>query len=970
MKSLKFILALILSLSAFQVSASHLMGGNITYECVGNNVYKFKAELYRDCNGITLPSTIPLTVTSASCGLNFTIILELEPSGPEIVTPLCPNEPDRCNGSTGVYGVQKYTYTHVSASQGQGLSSPPVVLPSCSDWVIAYSICCRNAAISTGSANSSFYIQTELNNVSASCNNSPIFGFDPILFGCIGDTVKYSHGVSDADNDSLVFSLTNCLEGLANSVAYLPPYSGTNPLANNYISLDAATGTLTFVPTQAQTGVICMLVEEYRNGVKIGEIVRDIQIGILNCTNQSPYLSGINGTATSAGTTGSNTMSICVGQNSCFTIDAYDYNTAQNVGVTYSNTLSGATFSVNATGNTAQVTICWTPTSNDIGTNHFGLSVYDNACPLKGKGNYTYIINVLGGTTGNLGFSDTTIFLGNSIALPVMTTDTNCVVTWSSSPTLSCTNCATPTATPTVTTTYYYQVNCPYSNCGVFNDSVTVIIQLPTTLQGVVTRHDGQPLDNSMIYAYNALGNVTDSSLTDVSGNYTFVIFNTSAILFAQPSVAHSDQLPTYYNGVTDYVAATSISLISGNTITVDFSTLPKSKTLQGTITRSDGLALDNSIIYLFDNNQNLLDSTITNGNGQYTINTLLDSVFVQAIPNSSHPDQLPTYYNSVEMFSTATVVTFTNFAATVDFSTLPKPHAILGTITRSDGLPLNNSWVHLMDTSMSNIDSILTTAQGNYAFIVPNVSIYYYVKATPSSNHGDQVITYYNGSETIQSADSISGNSLVNIANFSTIDTASATGGKSLGGTVGVGTDNFTPYPDVRLILKDATGNFINDAFTDDNGKFKFYGLSDGDYKIFVDKVGIDNELAPIVTLTANQPSQDTLQFLLHSYYLEMLNPNSTIEVLNVQNFAIYPNPIQTTFTIQYDLLASANVNIDILDVNGRVVKTLKNERQNAGNHQFLEEISKNNFANGIYFIRLQFDNQTITKRIIVKGQ
>ena len=114
----------------------------------------------------------------------------------------------------------------------------------------------------------------------------------------------------------------------------------------------------------------------------------------------------------------------------------------------------------------------------------------------------------------------------------------------------------------------------------------------------------------------------------------------------------------------------------------------------------------------------------------------------------------------------------------------------------------------------------------------------------------------------------------------------------------------------------------------------------------------------------------KDSLEFLLHSYYLEMLNPNSTIEVLNVQNITIYPNPIQTTFTVQYDLLAAANVNIDILDVSGRVVKNVKNERQNAGNYQILEEISKNNFADGIYFIRLNFDNQIITKRVVIKGQ
>jgi hypothetical protein len=309
--------------------------------------------------------------------------------------------------------------------------------------------------------------------------------------------------------------------------------------------------------------------------------------------------------------------------------------------------------------------------------------------------------------------------------------------------------------------------------------------------------------------------------------------------------------------------------------------------------------------------------------------------------------------------------LTFTNFSAIADFSTLPKPNSIIGTITRSDGSPLDNSWIHLMDTSMTNIDSILTTAQGNYAFTMPDASIDYYIKATPNTSNNDQVVTYYNGSETIQAADSIPILTIINIADFSTIDTASAVGAKSISGTVGVGTDNFTPYTDVRLILKGANGDFINDAITDDNGGFKFYGLTDGDYKIFVDKVGIDNELAPNITILPSQSSRDSLGLLLHSYYLEMMNPNTTIEVLNAQNIAIYPNPIQTTFMIQYDLLASANVNIDILDVNGRIVTSVINENQTAGGH-LLKVNQSNELNKGVYFVRLTIDGKSVVTKII----
>lgn len=782
--TLKLILALILSLSTFQVSASHLMGGNITYECLGNNTYIVKVELYRDCNGITLPNTLSLSIESANCNINMNYSIPLVANSPEIVTQICSSAPDVCNDPSGVYGVQKYTYIDSA-----------VVLPSCNfltDVTISYSDCCRNGAITTlnGGGGSGFYIETVLDNTLPNCNNSPVFDFDPIFYACIGDTAVYSHGVSDPDGDDLVFSLVGCLQNQTSAVPYNTGYSGQNPLSTSYLQVDATTGTVKFVPLVAEVGVICMLVEEYRNGVKIGEVMRDMQIGVTNCQgNQLPVLSGINGTVGPNGATGSNSISITNGQNLCFTIDAFDADSAQVLAIQYTNSLPGATYTLNQTGNTAQITVCWTPTFNDIGTHTFSVSLKDDACPIIGKNNYSYAINVLQG---------------------------------------------------------------------------------PTTIQGVVTRSDGLPLSNSKIYIQNNLITLLDSTTTDSLGNYSITTTETVVTIKAVPNASDFDQKTTYYLNSVSYFTALPITL-----------------------------------------------------NGQSTI--------------------------------------------TVDFSTLPAIVIINGTISRHDGSPLDNSWVHLLDTSMTNIDSVLTSTQGYYSFVVPDINIDYYIQAMPNGSNNDQVITYYNGSETIQAADSIPILSIINTASFNTLDTANITGNKSISGLVGVGTDNFTPYAEVRLILKDATGNFINDAITDDNGKFKFYGLTDGYYRIFVDKVGVNNNLAPIVTITPSQPSRDDLEFLLHSYYLEMLNLNSTVELFNVQNFAIYPNPIETQFVIQYDLAAASKVSIDILDMNGRLVETILNKKQNAG-QQLLKVNKKSNLTTGVYFVRLSINGKSLTQKVLIK--
>ena len=49
---MKYSLILILLFGFYsKVNASHAMGGELTYKCVGGNAYVFELAFYRDCNG-------------------------------------------------------------------------------------------------------------------------------------------------------------------------------------------------------------------------------------------------------------------------------------------------------------------------------------------------------------------------------------------------------------------------------------------------------------------------------------------------------------------------------------------------------------------------------------------------------------------------------------------------------------------------------------------------------------------------------------------------------------------------------------------------------------------------------------------------------------------------------------------------------------------------------------------------------
>lgn len=380
-RSLFILTALIFLFSGKDAKASHAMGADLTYECLGGNTYKVRLSFYRDCIGILAPANVYVNIRSASCGQTLGVTCNPIPGTGQEVNYLCPTATSTCNGGTFT-GIQEWVY--------EGIVTLPM---QCTDWQFSYSLCCRNAAINTISSpgSNTFYIYANLNNVITPCNSSPTFTNKPVPFACLGQQLCFNHGATDADGDSLVYSLVNPKQTVSNDVSYINPYNAANPLTTaGAIQFNTQTGDICFTPTQLQVTVMAVLVQEYRNGVLIGYVVRDIQITVLNCTNDLPTLSGINGTA-------SYNMTVCANQNFCFDVFSNDLNAGQQVGLFWNNAIPNATFnSAGAPHPTG--TFCWTPTSSDISNapHCFTVRVSDDACPFIGSNTYSYCITVTG----------------------------------------------------------------------------------------------------------------------------------------------------------------------------------------------------------------------------------------------------------------------------------------------------------------------------------------------------------------------------------------------------------------------------------------------------------------------------------------------------------------------------------------------------------------------------------------------
>jgi hypothetical protein len=73
MKRLLFFLFGLLSCLS-SANASHIMGGEITYDWLGGNDYRVRYTFYRDCAGIAAPAVVQITYGSATCGTTGLIL--------------------------------------------------------------------------------------------------------------------------------------------------------------------------------------------------------------------------------------------------------------------------------------------------------------------------------------------------------------------------------------------------------------------------------------------------------------------------------------------------------------------------------------------------------------------------------------------------------------------------------------------------------------------------------------------------------------------------------------------------------------------------------------------------------------------------------------------------------------------------------------------------------------------------------
>ena len=568
---------IILSLTSY---SSHVPGGNISYECIGNNQYVITLTLFEDCGTAFIQNVAENITVTNTCGIFFQSNIQLPIINyREEVSQLCPQmiSQSECNGGS-LPGVYKHTYRDT------------ITLPAnCDSWVFAFDDCCRNASNNLSGTGNSYYWESVLNSTSSPCNSSPVINANPIPYNCVNQPVRYNFGVVEPDGDSLSYSLIPAKTSSSGIVSYQGGFSGATPIPG--IQINPISGEITFFPTQIGNYVIAVLIKEFdSNGNFIGSIIQDFQFEIINCNNNNPTLppGGIGNLTGDGVQTNSYEIQACEGDSVCFDITfADDVSDSIYINSNISQIFQGAVMTQNTfTNGFATASFCLIVTPNSSSFSTITVNARDNACPIVGVSSVSIVINVLKSTYAGL---DEIMCEGVGTTLNV-TGGTQ--FNWSSisgdpiaiGNNFSCNNCANPVANPDTTTSYQVTSNLT-GNC---TNIDTVVVNVVPDFNYILTQSSTtncinssiflnvQPVDSiNNINTYNfiwepanLLSNSTTRNPTFVptySGNFDFEITTTNQYGCVKKDTLNVTILP--YSNPSVNITANDSSIICYDTV-------------------------------------------------------------------------------------------------------------------------------------------------------------------------------------------------------------------------------------------------------------------------------------------------------------------------------------------------------------------------------------------------------------------
>ncbi len=311
----KYYFLFILSLFSFKdIFATHISGGEMIYEYLGpggapnTKQYRITLRLFRDDaataqGGALMPTSVSIGIFNndnnsqfPGTGQYYNVGISNGTGGESVnvdPAPVCMVDPPNL-----AYHVGYYSFTVDLPNNNKG-------------YTATYQTCCRIFPLqnvftqqSPAQGEGSTYVCTiSGNNLLPFGNNSSPQFSTQLTRVCHDNPFTFDFSATDPDGDSLVYYFCNAYNrGTAVdasfstpaappyfSVSYINGYAGYNPLGSA-ATINSKTGIISGIAPSTGRYVVCVCINEYRNGVLIGYHRKDFILGVYDCDIPSAKL--------------------------------------------------------------------------------------------------------------------------------------------------------------------------------------------------------------------------------------------------------------------------------------------------------------------------------------------------------------------------------------------------------------------------------------------------------------------------------------------------------------------------------------------------------------------------------------------------------------------------------------------------------------------------------------------------------
>ena len=394
-KFYKFLISLLLIVGTILPSrATHMMGADVSYKCLGNGKYKITAKVYRDCRGVPMGivSFGAYAGTNGGNGCGSYTLTGLSRVKITDITSRCSTASSPCspsNSTTGNQGTEEHTFEATVDFNASPLNNF-INKSTCCEVTFYVNENARNGAITTGASNQNFFSTCMINicnlkKMKNDCNNSPQLSNPPFAILCCNQPWFFNNGAIDTlDYDSISYRLANGLQGIPNnSITYSSPFTSQWPMTPYCVPpttikctpnprtspprgfyFDTANGDVIVTPTKCdEVPVLVIEQTEWRKDTAgvyrvIGKTRRDMQLWVKDdCGyNKSPVING------------PFSYKVCEGEKICFKVKITDetftpnQTTPDTVLGKWNAGIPGATFKVvDPKAREKEYEFCWTP---------------------------------------------------------------------------------------------------------------------------------------------------------------------------------------------------------------------------------------------------------------------------------------------------------------------------------------------------------------------------------------------------------------------------------------------------------------------------------------------------------------------------------------------------------------------------------------------------------------------------------